>query len=214
MKRCIIFCAGGFDRMALPAGAEDLIIAADGGLTHARAAGVTPGLVLGDFDSLGHIPAGAEVYPVEKDDTDAMLAVRRALALGYNRFELYGALDGDRVDHTMANFQLLSFLAEQGASGVLVGLRQCATVVRCGALRFDPACRGTVSVFSMGSQAEGVTLRGLYYPLEDGTLSGSVPLGVSNHFTGRSATIRVRQGTLLVIWDRQHSPAPFPEIIG
>ena len=42
-------------------GAGDLVIAADAGLTHAHALGMTPALTVGDFDSLGHLPEGGDV---------------------------------------------------------------------------------------------------------------------------------------------------------
>ena len=75
MKTCVIFCAAGFDGLVENLN-NALVIAADGGLVHTNALGITPQIVLGDFDSLGYTPAGANVFPVEKDDTDAMLAVR------------------------------------------------------------------------------------------------------------------------------------------
>ena len=53
MKKCIIFCAGGFDSLAEPITKEDLVIAADGGVRHTAALGIAPQIVLGDFDSLG-----------------------------------------------------------------------------------------------------------------------------------------------------------------
>ena len=53
----------------------------------------------------------------------------------------------------------------------------------------------------MGADAAGVTLKGLYYPLENGTLTPGFPLGVSNHFTGEPAKISVEDGSLLVIWE-------------
>ena len=209
MDRCVIFCAAGFDGLLEPVGPEDFVIAADGGLNHARSAGVTPREILGDFDSLGHVPEGANVFPVEKDDTDAMLAVRRGLALGCGEFLLYGSLDGPRLDHTVANFQTLQFLADRGARGYLIGREYLVTVLKNGALAFPAGCSGTVSVFAMESQARGVSLRGLYYPLEDGTLTCGFPLGVSNHFTGAPARICVEEGSLLILWDRKNG---LPEI--
>ena len=203
MGKCIIFCAAGFETLAEPLGAEDFIIAADGGLRHTQALGLTPDVILGDFDSLGFTPAGANVFPVEKDDTDAMLAVRRGLALGYREFLLYGSLDGPRLDHTVANFQTLQFLCDNGAFGMLCGITTMAAVVKAGSLRFLAGCRGNISVFCMGEDARGVTLRGLYYGMEQGTLTPGFPLGVSNHFTGEQAQITVENGSLLIIWDRQ-----------
>jgi len=208
MGKCVVFCAAGFDCLAQPIAKEDFVIAADGGLTHTRKLGITPHEILGDFDSLGFTPQGANVFPVEKDDTDAMLAVRRGLSLGYREFVLYGSLDGPRLDHTVANFQTLQYLADHQASGYLVGNTYLVTVVKEGSIFFPAGAQGTVSVFCMGSDAEGVTLEGLHYPLEKGTLTAGFPLGVSNHFTGKPATIAVEKGSLLVLWDRANG---FPE---
>ena len=77
MGACIIFCAGDFDRLIRPIEKSDYIIAADGGLAHVKRLGLSPNEILGDFDSLGYTPEGSTVFPAEKDDTDAMLAVRR-----------------------------------------------------------------------------------------------------------------------------------------
>ena len=201
MKKCVIFCAAEFEKLAEPIDRSDLVIAADGGLRHTRMLGITPDVILGDFDSLGYAPAGANVFPVEKDDTDAMLAVRRGLDLGYRDFLLYGSLDGPRLDHTVANFQTLQFLCDHGAFGVLSGISTMAAVVKNGSLTFPAGCEGNLSVFCMGPDARGVTLRGLYYPLENGILTAGFPLGVSNHFTGEAAEVSVTDGSLLVIWE-------------
>ena len=204
MGSCIIFCAAGFEALARPIGAGDHVIAADGGLKHTQSLGIRPDTVLGDFDSLGFTPEGANVFPVEKDDTDAMLAVRRGLDLGYREFLLYGSLDGPRLDHTVANFQTLQYLADHGAVGYLIGNTTMVTVVKDGSIAFPAGTKGTVSVFCMGTDAQGVTLEGLYYPLEKGTLTPGFPLGVSNHFTGAPSKISVEKGSLLVLWDREN----------
>jgi thiamine pyrophosphokinase len=168
------------------------------------ALGLQPNVILGDFDSLGYVPEQARQFPVEKDDTDSMLAVRHGLQAGYREFYLYGSLDGPRLDHTVANFQMLRFLAEHGAVGYLIGEKQIVTVVKDGSLCFPSGAEGTVSVFCMGADATGVTLQGLRYPLEAATLTGSFPLGVSNHFLEEAATVTVGDGCLLVIWDRKN----------
>ena len=201
---CVIFCAAEFDRLVQPLSGDEYVIAADGGLRHTQGLNITPNAVLGDFDSLGFTPEGANVFPVEKDDTDAMLAVRQGLNQGYREFILYGSLDGPRLDHTVANFQTLQFLADQGAYGYLVGAGCLATVVKNGAISFPEGTEGTVSVFCLGADAEGVDLEGLYYPLKNGTLTAGFPLGVSNHFTGKEAAISVKRGSLLILWDRQN----------
>ena len=201
MGRCVIFCAGGFEKPALPIEQDDYILAADGGFSHLQKLGLTPNGIIGDFDSLGYVPQNAQVFPVEKDDTDAMLAVRKGLQLGYREFILYGALDGPRLDHTVANLQTLLFLESQGARGTLVGLRYLITTVKDGVLRLPKADSGIVSVFCLGEPATGVTIRGLKYELTNGELRCDFPLGVSNHFVGKEASVAVESGALLVMYD-------------
>lgn len=204
MASCIIFCAGEFTGLIEPIQPMDYLLAADGGLAHLQTLGHSPHGVLGDFDSLGYVPENAQIFPVEKDDTDSMLAVRRGLQLGYERFVLYGALDGPRLDHTVSNFQTLQFVADHGATGYLVGNTQLVTVVKNASIRFPETAEGILSVFCMGADAEGVTITGLKYTLENGTLTAGFPLGVSNHFIGKPASIAVENGSLLILWDRRN----------
>ena len=208
MSTCIIFCAAEFDKLAAPVEKEDYILAADGGLRHLEKLRLKPNGIIGDFDSLGFVPEGAEVFPVEKDDTDAMLAARKGLELGYRDFLFYGSLDGPRLDHTVANFQTLQFLADRGATGYLVGNDYIVTVLKDGILTFPADWTGILSVFCMGADAEGVTVRGTKYELENGTLTAGFPLGISNHFVGKEASVRVERGSVLLLWDRKNG---FPE---
>ena len=201
MRNCVIFCAGEFHGLAEPV--DGVIIAADGGLRHTEALGLTPDVILGDFDSLGYVPQKANVFPVEKDDTDAMLAVRKGLEMGCDRFVLYGALEGPRLDHTVANFQTLQFLADRGAQGFLVGKDTVVTVIKNSSLTLPAVKEGIVSVFCMGKDAYGVTVEGLQYGLEKGTLTAGFPLGVSNHFAGKEAEISVEDGSLLILYPRE-----------
>ncbi len=202
MKKCVIFCAAGFDTLIEPIG-DALVIAADGGLVHTQRLGLTPDIILGDFDSLGYTPAGSQVFPVEKDDTDAMLAIKKGLALGCEDFLIYGGLDGERLDHTVANYQALQYLTDHGARGTLAGLKFLAAVIQNGEIRFPAHYQGTISVFCLGPDARGVELEGLYYPMKDGMLTPGFPLGVSNHFTGAESRISVKDGSLLILWERQ-----------
>ena len=204
MGKCVVFCAAEFDALALPLAEDDFVIAADGGLRHTERSGVTPDEILGDFDSLGYVPQGSRVFPIEKDDTDAMLAARRGLELGYREFLFYGSLDGPRLDHTIANFQTLQFLADRGAVGYLIGRDYIATVIRQETISFLAGAEGIFSLFCLGPDAGGVSIEGLHYPLTNGTLTSGFPLGVSNHFTGRPAKITVETGSLLALWDRKN----------
>ena len=208
MGKCLIFCAAEFDGLACPICDRDYILAADGGLRHLEKLNLVPHGIIGDFDSLGYIPEGAQVFPVEKDDTDAMLAARKGLELGFREFIFYGSLDGRRLDHTIANFQTLQFLHDHGATGYLVGKDYLVTVAGEETLKFPAEAAGILSLFCLGPNAEGVTLENLHYPLSKSTLTSGFPLGVSNHFIGKPARITVEKGSILALWDRRNG---FPE---
>ena len=182
----------------------DYVIAADRGYDSLMAYGVNPDLVVGDFDSLGEVPNHPNVIqlPAEKDDTDMVFALRQGLDLGYRRFVMLGGVGG-RLEHTLGNLQLLDWLASQGAQGFLAGEKTVATAVRNGTLTFPAAMSGYLSVLCNSGTARGVTLRGLKYPLERYTMTGSFPLGVSNQFLGQPASVSVEDGCLLLLWEEK-----------
>lgn len=197
---CYIFGAGSFYGLDAVPGPGDRILAADGGWRWCREAGLMPELLLGDFDSLGQVPEFDHVLrvPVEKDDTDMMLAIKRGLERGETLFHLYGGMGGQRTDHTVANLQALLYLADHGAEGWLHGRGERWTAIRDGSIVFPARPEGILSVFCVGPDAEGVTIRGAQYPLERATLTASVPLGVSNHFIGQDIMVEVIHGRLLL----------------
>lgn len=179
----------------------DLLIAADGGYAYLQ--GQKPDLVVGDFDSLGYVPEGEQIirHPVQKDDTDMLLAVREGLKRGYWKFVLYGGIGG-RLDHTIANIQVLAFLREQGCQAVLYGEKEEVHLLRNETLTFSAGRKGLLSVFSFEKEARGVTLSGLAYELTDAVLTNTFPIGTSNEFIGTEAQITVADGSLLVICER------------
>ena len=202
---CFIIGAGPFYGLPVAPGPEDVVLAADRGYRHCQTAGITPDLLLGDFDSLGsqrpdNIPT--HTFPVEKDDTDTMLALREGLRRGCDTFYLYGATGGARLDHTLANLQSLAFLLRHGARGYLYDQNFVYTAIENETLTLTREVEwGIVSLFSMGDRAEHITLEGLQYPLTDGTIDCGFPLGVSNHIVAPTARITVGRGPLLVGWE-------------
>ena len=178
---CYVVGAGPAADVCIPDGENRFVIAADGGLAHLEGCGVRPDLIVGDFDSLGFVPAEGEVlrFPPEKDYTDMEIAVRAGLERGYRTFVLYGGLGG-RLDHSMANLQLLAALADEGAAAYLLGENTAVTVLKNGALEFDERMQGMVSVFSMGDRAVGVDEVGLKYPLQDAVIQLGMTLGTTH----------------------------------
>lgn len=210
MKTCFIFAAGEDCGLWELPEADDLIIAADGGYVACRLAGITPDVLIGDFDSLDTLPDGIQTLklPVEKDDTDTMAALRLGLEQGFRRFVIYGGTGGRRPEHMMANLQALSFLCSQEARGWIYGPGWVCTVMEHETVTFPETCRGNFSVFAFGGPATGVTERGFQYTLDRATLRPDFPLGVSNAFTGQPAEISVETGQLLLWYDVE--PPQFP----
>lgn len=201
---CYIVGAGESGPLSFSPSEGDVVIAADAGYARLRQAGVRPDLIIGDFDSLGGAPAedNVIVLPTVKDVTDTWAAVEQGLQRGCRRFALYGCTGG-RFGHTMANLQTAAYLAGLGMECRIVGNTQTIAAISSGMeLTFDEGKTGYISVFSHTDTCEGVTIRGLKYELEAATLTNRFPLGVSNEFTGRRASVSVTGGIALVVYDR------------
>lgn len=183
-------------------GPDDYVIAADGGFATCDTCGIHMNLVLGDFDSLGFVPVHPNLIRLasEKDDTDMFYAIKQGLSLGYRTFEIYGGTGG-RPDHTMANYQCLSYLASQGACGILCSPGYRITAIHNDTLKLPAYEKGIISVFTLSDKAEGVGESGVKYKLSGANLTSSNPLGISNEFIGEQPVISVEKGTLLVMWE-------------
>lgn len=205
MKRAVIFSGGAFEKpdwVTLPKDA--MILCADSGLRHARALGISPDWVLGDFDSSSEQPEGESVlrYPPEKDDTDTMLAVKQALSLGVEEIQIYGGLGG-RFDHAIANVQTLRYLSEHGAVASLCDAQNWMTVQTAGTVRKYPRRDGWYfSLLSLSDTCTGVTITGTKYCLQNGTLHANFPLGISNEIVAERAEISLQTGMLLVLYTK------------
>lgn len=197
-KICSIIC-GAPDGRLDKALVEGLVICADRGLDHALKAGITPDIVVGDFDSCtAEVPSGAECIRVSpiKDDTDTILAADTAIERGCTELRFFCAMGG-RFDHTFANVQTLRYLREKGANGTLYGVSEKLYLL-CGGEsaeieRFD----GYVSVFALSDSAE-VSEKGMKYPLSHYTLKSSFPLGVSNEVSDSIGRVEAHNGIVLV----------------
>lgn len=206
-KRCFIFggypCNSTFD---FSLSDNDMVICADGGVRLAESLGVQPKLAVGDFDtvSVKDCCGNVECYPPEKDDTDMMIAVKTGFRLGYKDFVILGGIGG-RLDHTFANIQTLNYIADNDGKGLLISDNEAVTVQLPEAAVYYKEGYHYISVFSMTDICEGVYLKGLKYPLENGVLSAGFPLGISNEFLSEKCTIELKKGKLLIIRSKSDS---------
>lgn len=206
--KCILICAGDLTLGEVPVEEEDLVIAVDGGLGYCELLQVEPDIILGDFDSVSEAEAGAirslentipgRIYrlPREKDDTDTLAALREGLRRGYRDFRIYAGTGG-RFDHTLANIQCLLFLKANEACGYLVDGAGMMLVIQNEAVHFQKSMEGTLSLFSLVEESRGVSITGLKYCLDRGTVRNDFPIGISNEFIGEEACITVEEGSLI-----------------
>lgn len=195
---CHVVGAGDFDPSLLQYEEGDLIIAADAGLIHLQTMGLRAHLFIGDGDSLGFFPEGIEsvLLPEEKDDTDIHAAVREGLKRAYRRFAIHGALGGKRFSHSLANLQVLSFLSENGAEGVLFHPDYSVRLLGVGSHELSMA-GGYFSLFDLKGDAR-VSVTGAKYPLTNALLPPHLTLGVSNEGT-KHTRITVESGQILLV---------------
>jgi thiamine pyrophosphokinase len=192
----------------------DLVIAADGGARHAALIGRRPDLWVGDGDSIDAADlaaleaAGVAVRrsPVDKDESDAELAILAAIDEGARRVTILGALGGARIDHGLANVWLLGHPRLAGCDARL--LDAAARIRLVGPGRTDLAGRigDLVSLLPFGGDATGLTTRGLRYPLRDEALPSGPSRGLSNVREAGDAALTVESGRILVV----ETPATLP----
>ena len=181
----------------------ELIIAADRGAETALQYGYTPALVVGDFDSLTlsiqELEARGSMLvraPVEKDETDAELAVQIALQRGAHTITLLGGLGGARFDHTLANVLMLA--AFDVSIRLVDGPTTCWLLRGPGSTRIDGQPGDLLSLFPLSGDATGISTRDLYYPLHNATLQFGRPRGVSNQLISKQAEVQLVGGMLLI----------------
>lgn len=186
----------------------DFVIAADSGLDQAMALGIPVDLLVGDLDSVS--PAGLaaarqsgviiEEHPADKDATDLELSLAAAVRQGAARIVVVGG-GGGRLDHLLANAMLLT---SPGWADLDVDwLVDSAHVL---AIRTETTIQGApgdiLTLLAVGEPADGVTTEGLAFELSDDVLLASSTRGVSNVFTGDTASVRLRHGVLLAVHQR------------
>ncbi len=188
---------------------QDMVIAADGGLAHARVLGVTPNLIVGDFDSVEahdlrryeHVPV--ERHPPEKDDLDLELALTAAWSRGAERANVAGAF-GDRLDQSFAALLIAARLSTSGRSVALFAANHEARVVPAGASLARELRPGTT--VSLLALAEGcrVSTSGVRYPLQEAALPMGSGLGLSNEAAG-PVMLEVHAGVVALLVE--HPPS-------
>lgn len=184
----------------------DYIICADGGANHTYKMGIMPNYILGDLDSVDREVVSYyeennvifKKFPTKKNETDTELCIYQARLLNAENIDLYGALGG-RIDHMMANINLLDYIRNQGIEAKILSDKEILYIAESEEINIEGNPGDTISVIPIKGDAIGVTLRGLEYPLKDYNMKFGIPIGISNVMLSNSCSIKVNKGTLVVI---------------
>lgn len=188
----------------------DIWIGADRGSLIAIQNQLELAYAIGDFDSVNEeelqtIKRNAkhiELYPIEKDETDLELALRRAFSLTPTTIYFMG-VTGGRMDHTLINIQLLNQLEGKSIHGIIVEQNNVIEQFYPGShtIKMEESYP-SVSFVPLTKVVRGLTLKGFYYPLTDATLKMGSTLSISNKLIANSGTFSFTEGIVLVVRSR------------
>ena len=180
---------------------DDFIVCADSGYSFAKKAGLTPNLIIGDFDSLKEeLPQNTEVVKLNthKDDTDTEHCVMECIRRGYKDFLLLGSIGG-RTDHTFANIATLAFLSEYNYNGIARNNGEEIRILKEGSYEMNNKKGLIFSVFPYGCESVNVTYKGAEFMLNNKTLTYNVSRGISNVFVDDEAEITINRGRAILL---------------
>ncbi|ACV62648.1 thiamine pyrophosphokinase [Desulfofarcimen acetoxidans DSM 771] len=208
--RCVIFANGeinNYNHHKKYLKDSDYIICVDGGARHAEALKIIPQMLIGDFDSIAEstlekfLSAGSQVkrYPPEKDQVDTELAIIEAIKLKPEQILLMGVL-GDRLDHTLANIQLLVIPAAKEIECCIISDCHMISLImpeHTAVIEGKPG--DLLSLLPLTQTVQGVNSYGLKWNLHDSVFTFNQPLGISNVLQGESAWVKIKAGIMLLI---------------
>ncbi|UOQ85531.1 thiamine diphosphokinase [Gracilibacillus salinarum] len=170
-------------------------------------------MAIGDFDSITpdekklvqQYAARYQEYPSAKNETDLELAVSHALHLEPEAISIFGAT-GKRLDHEMANLQLLYLLLEKNIKAMLFDQDNAISIYKPGTYKIEANASELISFVPLSKHVEGLTLRDFAYPLEDYTLTWGSTRCISNKIIGSQGTFLFNDGILIMIKSTEEEP--------
>lgn len=189
---------------------EVIWIGADHGAISLIRQGIRPTFAVGDFDSITddemdqivNQSEKVEEHPVEKDETDLEIALKKALHYEPQELYLFG-VTGGRLDHELSNLQLLYPLDEQQIRGIIIDKSNWVELKRPGTYEvLHNQKYPYLSFIPFTPVIKGLTLSSFYYPLEDATVKWGSTLCISNKLISEKGTFSFHEGILLLVKSR------------
>ena len=207
-KKAVVFLNGDLadlSRIPQHINKKTLLVGCDGGTAHILSLGLTPHVVIGDFDSISpkvvralkHKKVEYFRYPTDKLFTDSELGVTLAMKRGCKEIILAG-VRGTATDHFVGNLFMLAKKKFASLDIKIIEGREEILLVRT-RVRIKGSKGDDLSLIAIGQDAKGVSTKGLFYPLKNAVLKSGTAQGIRNKLTGKYAEITIRKGPLLVI---------------
>lgn len=183
-------------------------ICVDGGLRIAYDNQIELDYVVGDFDTIDEkiiqyykeetdVPI-REFNPV-KDNTDTDIALELAISLDPEEIVVIGAI-GSRMDHTIANVQILKKAMDAGIKAYLLDEHNRISMIDSSVtIKKNMQYGDYVSLLPITRRIEKITLKGFKYPLQEYTMEYGESLGISNEIIDDEAEVLFDNGILLMI---------------
>lgn len=182
---------------------EDLVIFADAGFKFKEQLKDKKVLaVVGDFDSLGKAPNGEKIVALQKEKnfTDGEFALRYAVENGATDISIYGAFGG-KIEHVLGNITLLAIAKALKVNAKLVSEKTVVKLIDK-TTKITVEKGATISLIPYGGDCSFAKSFGLYYPLNDLTLTPFDTRGISNLAIEEKIEICISNGTALLIYDK------------
>lgn len=178
---------------------DSFIIAADSGYMTCKKAGIVPNLIIGDFDSSKKPGNDVNILqlPSIKNDTDTFYCIKEAVKRKADEIEIFCALGG-RTDHEFSNILNLEYCLENNVKASIISEKSVISVHNKD-FKISKGEYKYFSLFAIGGNVSGLSIKGAAYELEDFTLSPYASIGQSNEFKSNTVSIEFKNGVLLLI---------------
>ncbi len=158
-------------------------------------------VAIGDFDSVNgremriikELSGKLVMLDEHKDYTDTEEAIRYAYNNGATSIDIFGGIDGNRIEHLMANINMLKRYQDIKMSNefsTIYVTTKSFTIPNEGNYYYS---------FFAANHVKGLSLSGFKYSLYDYDLSIEDSLCVSNEVLNESGIVRFNSGKLIVI---------------
>lgn len=183
---------------------EKIIIAVDKGLESLHNINVKPDYIIGDFDSVSKDILDkysntelVKLNPI-KDFTDTHMALKLAIDLKADTITILGAT-GKRIDHALANINIMKEALEKNIKCKMIDTHNEIQLINSYTELEKNTNYKYISLIPLTTKAEGITLKGFKYLLNNATLNIGHSIGVSNEQVDDIASINVSEGILILI---------------